>query len=99
MSMNKIQIHVKFVGPGLAQLVQRLTHRYSESTSSNPSNLTSATVCGYRTGGDVGCQEVGMCSIRGGSWGAYISLLKKTFYKNSWEIFQYRTTLILITYN
>ena len=26
------------VRPGLAQLVERLTHRYSESTSSNPSN-------------------------------------------------------------
>ena len=26
-----------------------LTHRYSESTSSNPGNLTSATVCGNRT--------------------------------------------------
>ena len=38
------------VGPGLAQLVERLAHRYSESTSSNPSNLTSATVCGDRTG-------------------------------------------------
>ena len=34
------------VGPGLAQLLERLTHRYSESTSSNPDNLTSATVCG-----------------------------------------------------
>ena len=30
-------------GPGLAQLVERLAHRYSESTSSNPDNLTSAT--------------------------------------------------------
>ena len=38
------------VGPGLAQLVERLAHRYSESKSSNPSNLTSATVCGDRTG-------------------------------------------------
>ena len=38
------------VGPGLAQLVERLAHRYSESTSSNPGNLTSATVCGDRTG-------------------------------------------------
>ena len=38
------------VGPGLAQLVERLAHRYSESTSSNPSNLTSATVCGDKTG-------------------------------------------------
>ena len=36
--------------PGLAQLVEHLTHRYSETTSSNPSNLTSATVCGDRTG-------------------------------------------------
>ena len=35
--------------------------------SSNPSNFTSATVCGDRTGGDAGCQEVGMCSARGGS--------------------------------
>ena len=38
-----------WAGPGLAQLVERLAHRYSESTSSNPSNLTSATVCGDRT--------------------------------------------------
>ena len=38
------------VGPGLAQLVERLAHRYSESTSSNPSNLISATVCEDRTG-------------------------------------------------
>ena len=36
-------------GPGLAQLVEHLAHRYSESTSSNPSNLTSATVCEDRT--------------------------------------------------
>ena len=40
----------KHVGPGLAQLVERLTHRYSESMSSNSGNLTSATVCGDRTG-------------------------------------------------
>ena len=38
------------VGPGLAQLVERLAHRYSESTSLNPGNLTSATVRGDRTG-------------------------------------------------
>ena len=37
------------VGPGLAQLVERLGHRYSESTSLNPGNLTSATVCEDRT--------------------------------------------------
>ena len=37
------------LGPGLAQLVERLAHRYSESTSSNPSNLTTTTVCGDRT--------------------------------------------------
>ena len=36
--------------PGLAQLVERLAHRYSESMSSNPGNLTSATVCGDRFG-------------------------------------------------
>ena len=42
--------YVTTVGPGLAQLEERLTHRYSESTSSNPGNLTSATVCGDRTG-------------------------------------------------
>ena len=30
--------------------VERLAQRYSESTSSNPGNLTSATVCGDRTG-------------------------------------------------
>ena len=40
-----------FDGPGLAQLIERLTHRYFESTSSNPGNLTSTTVCGDRTGG------------------------------------------------
>ena len=40
----------KTVGPGLAQLVECLTDRYSESSSSNPSNLTSATVCRDRTG-------------------------------------------------
>ena len=40
----------RLVGPGLAQLVERLIRRYSESTSLNPSNLTSATVCGERTG-------------------------------------------------
>ena len=28
------------VGPGLAQLVERLTHRYSEGMSSNPGNVT-----------------------------------------------------------
>ena len=38
------------VGPCLAQLVERLAHRYSESTSSNSGNLTSAPVCGDRTG-------------------------------------------------
>ena len=38
------------VGPGLAQLVEHLAHRYSESSSLNPGNLTSATVCGDRTG-------------------------------------------------
>ena len=38
------------VGPGLAQLVERLAHRYSESTSLNTGNFTSATVCGNRTG-------------------------------------------------
>ena len=45
--------HTKYregAGPGLAQLVERLAHRHSESTSSNPGNLTSATVCGDRTG-------------------------------------------------
>ena len=37
--------------PSLAHLVELcLTHRYSESASSNPGNLTSATVCGDRTG-------------------------------------------------
>ena len=29
----------KSVGPGLAQLVERLAHRYSENMSSNPGNL------------------------------------------------------------
>ena len=37
------------VGPGLSQLVERLAHRYSESTSLNPGNFTSTTVCGDRT--------------------------------------------------
>ena len=60
------------VGPGLAQLVEHLDHRYSESTSSNPGNLTSATVCGDRTG-CTGCQEVGKCSTRGESWGMFIT--------------------------
>ena len=40
------ELHIKI---SLAQLVERLAHRYSESTSSNPGNLTSATVCGDRT--------------------------------------------------
>ena len=35
---------------GLVQLVERLTHWYSYSMSSNPGNLTSVTVCGDRTG-------------------------------------------------
>ena len=43
--------------PGLAQLVECLAHRYSESTSSNPGNLTSATVCGDRTSGDAGAKR------------------------------------------
>ena len=47
--MIKLSVHL--VGPGLTQLVERLTRRYSESTSSNPGNLTSATACGDRTGG------------------------------------------------
>ena len=45
-----VYIKIKPFGPGLAQLVERLAHRYSESTSLNPGNLTSATVCGARTG-------------------------------------------------
>ena len=61
------------VGPGLAQLVERLAHRYPESTSSNLGNLTSATVCGDRTGSVSGRQEVGKCSTRGGSQGMYIT--------------------------
>ena len=69
--------NIKRVGPGLAQLVERLTHGYSESMSSKPSNLTSATVCGDRTGDDAGHQEVGMCSTRGGSWGMYITFASK----------------------
>ena len=60
------------IGPGLAQLVERLTHRYSESMISNPGHLTSATVCGERTGGNAGHQEVSTCSTRGGSQGMYI---------------------------
>ena len=46
---NIWQIILKNVGPGLAQLVERLAQRYSESTSLNPGNLTPATVCGDRT--------------------------------------------------
>ena len=61
------------VCPCLAQLVERLTHRYSESTSSNPSNLNCATVCGDRAGGMAICQEVSVCSTRGGSQGMYIT--------------------------
>ena len=57
---------------GLAQMVERLTHRYSESTSLNPGNLTSATVCGDRTGGNAGHQEISNCSTRGGSQGINI---------------------------
>ena len=40
---------------------------------------TSADTCREVTGYTVGCQEVGMCSIRGGSQGMYIihSLPKK----------------------
>ena len=49
-NLDKILSMVVVVGPGLAQLVECLAHRYSESTSSNPGNLTSATVCGDRTG-------------------------------------------------
>ena len=45
-----VMYQVSTVGPGLAQLVERLAYRYSESTSSNPGNLTPATVCGDRTG-------------------------------------------------
>ena len=41
---------MKAGGGGLAQLVERLAHRYSESTSSNPGNLTSATVCVDKNG-------------------------------------------------
>ena len=41
---------LRLASPGLAQLEEHLTHRYSESTSLNPGNLTSATVCGDRTG-------------------------------------------------
>ena len=72
------------VGPGLAQLVEHLTHRYSESTSSNPGNLTSEKVCGDRTGSDASHQEVGMCSTRGGSRECihYICLCKKRIRKN-----------------
>ena len=49
-TLNNICLENKvLMRPGLAQLVERLAHRYSESTSSNPDNLTSATVCGDRT--------------------------------------------------
>ena len=46
---SKLLSYKSLVGPGLAQLVECMAHRYSESTSSNPGNLTSATVCGDRT--------------------------------------------------
>ena len=58
--------------PGLAQLVECLTHRYSESTSSNPGNLTSANSMWEQDWQQAGCQEVGMCSTRGGSRVMYI---------------------------
>ena len=41
-ALGQREINKKPVGPSLAQLVERLAHRYSESTSSNPGNLTSA---------------------------------------------------------
>ena len=50
---------IGYFGPGLAQLVQRLAHRYSESTSSNPSNITSVTVCGDRTGCEPAAKRSG----------------------------------------
>ena len=53
--------------PGLAQLVQFLTQRYSESTSP-----LLATVCVDRTGSCAGCQDIGRCSTRSGSQGMYI---------------------------
>ena len=43
--------------PVLAQLVEHLIHRYSESTSSNPGNLTSATVCGDWTGSKLAAKR------------------------------------------
>ena len=47
-----VSVYKSFDRPGLAQLVEGLSHRYSESTSSNTnSNLTSATGCRDRTGG------------------------------------------------
>ena len=64
--MTNNELHAR---PGLAQLVERLTHRYSESTSLNPSNLTSATVHGDRTDD----KPADTCSTRGGSWGMYIT--------------------------
>ena len=60
------------VGPGLAQLVERLAHRYSESMSSNPNSLTSAAVRGDRTGCMPAAKRFGKCSSRGGSQGMYI---------------------------
>ena len=62
---QRVKLTLYEVGPGLAQLVERLTHRYSKSTSSNPGNLTSATVCGDRTGLAVMPPEVdlGECKL------------------------------------
>ena len=47
-----------YARPGLAQLVERVTQRYSESTSSNPGNLTSATVCGDITGSKLAAKRL-----------------------------------------
>ena len=64
---DSIKVH-----PGLAQLVERLTHSYSESTSSNPGNLTSAgnSMCGQdlsavkRSAGVASEVDLRECTLR-----------------------------------
>ena len=59
--------------PGLAQLVERLAHIYSESYEFES---WQPHLCNNMWGQDrlcAGCQEVSKCSNRGGSWGMYIT--------------------------
>ena len=63
----------KEVGPALAQLVERLAHRYSESTSLTPGNLTSATVCGDRTACMPATKRSASVAPEVDHWGTYIT--------------------------